>query len=39
MREERKIAQGVGWESTKERDIFEERGTDGRMESKWILGR
>jgi hypothetical protein len=27
------------WESTEERDLFEDQGMDGRMGSEWILGR
>jgi hypothetical protein len=30
---------GFWWESPKERDHSEDRGVDGRMGSKWILGR
>jgi hypothetical protein len=30
---------GLWWESPKERDHFEDQGVDGRMGSKWSLGR
>jgi hypothetical protein len=30
---------GVLWESPKERDHFKDQGVDGRMGSKWTLGR
>jgi hypothetical protein len=38
MGERRKVYR-VLWESLKEREHSEDRGEDGRMESKWILGR
>jgi hypothetical protein len=30
---------GFWWESPKEKDHFEDKGVDGRMGSKWTLGR
>jgi hypothetical protein len=29
----------INWESQKERDNLKDQGVDGRMGSKWILGR
>jgi hypothetical protein len=36
--ERREKCTGFWWESPKERDRLEDRGVDGRMGSKWILG-
>jgi hypothetical protein len=30
---------GFRWEIQRERDQFEDKGVDGKMESKWTLGR
>jgi hypothetical protein len=34
-----KTCTGFCWESPKEKDHLEDQGIDGRMGSKWILGR
>jgi hypothetical protein len=34
-----KTCRGFGWESPKERDHLKDQGVDGRMGSKWILGK
>jgi hypothetical protein len=38
MGEEKKCT-GFWWENQKERDYWEDQGTDGMMGSEWILGR
>jgi hypothetical protein len=38
MEKERKCTR-FWWESPRERDYSEDRGVDGRMGAKWILGR
>jgi hypothetical protein len=36
--ERREKCTGFWWEIQKERDLLEDRGVDGRMGSRWILG-
>jgi hypothetical protein len=37
--EKEEICTGFRWESPKDKDHLEGQGTDGRMGSKWTLGR
>jgi hypothetical protein len=37
--ERREYCTRFWWESLKERDLFEDKGIEGRMGSKWIFGR
>jgi hypothetical protein len=34
-----KLVQGFWWKSSKEKDHLKDQGVDGRMGSKWTLGR
>jgi hypothetical protein len=37
--ERAEMYRGFWWESSKEKNHMEDQGVDGKMESKWILGR